>query len=320
MSDDDASTPMGQLPGASLGLYDGWMTGWSYEACRRLYFMNEGPRSLPGGDRLTFLGWLSTYRNLIDVWSPVDDEGTIEELEMMEERAEGGSKGAQGGGEPISPESFDSHFEEVKGAIRAKAPYDYYAVLFASYASRLRFPREGDVRPKLIGSMHIFLTNMKGVLLPGVFDFIDHDLDEMKNETGGGERELKQRIQVWSDLVFGTLAVDDALNDWGRTLLILSILGVGLTLFLLVGGVIYGVFMVIQALPGFSAQALNSLSMSNLSSVIQNLVPAVASVGLSATLLVTKAWDGVKAFEVWVAVQLARFSRLRRRNVYAMIS
>ena len=316
-SDGDAA-PTGQLSGASLALYDGWMTGWSYEACRRLYFMNDDPRSLSPGDRLTLLGWLSTYRNLIDAWGPVDAEGTIKELDGMEEGA-GGAKGAHGGGR-TGAESFDSHFEEVKGAIRAKAPYDYYTVLFASCASRLRFPREGDVRPKLIGSMRIFLTNMKGVLPPGVFDFIDHDLDAMKDEAGEGKRELKQRIQVWSDLVFGTLKVDDALSGWGRTVLVLSILGVGLTLFLLVGGVIYGVFRVIQVLPGFSAQALNSLSMSNLSSVIQNLVPAVAALGLSASLLVTRAWDAVQAFEVWVAVQLARSVRLRRRNVYAMIA
>ena len=317
-SSDGDSTPTGQLSGASLGLYDGWMTGWAYEACRSLYFMNDDPRSLSPDDRLTLLGWLSTYRNLIDAWGPVDAEGTTKELDGMEERAGGASRGTHG--EEITAESFDSHFEEVKGAIRAKAPYDYYTVLFASYASRLRFPREGDVRPKLIGSMHIFLTNMKGVLAPGVFDFIDHDLDEMKDETGEGKRELKQRIQVWSDLVFGTLAVDDALNGWGRTILVLSILGVGLTLFLLVGGVIYGVFRVIQVLPGFSAQALNSLSMSNLSSVMQNLVPAVAALGLSTSLLVTRAWDAVQTLEVWVAVQLGRFLGLRRRNVYAMIS
>jgi hypothetical protein len=294
------------------------MTGWSFEACRRLYFMNDDPRSLSPDDRLTLLGWLSTYRNLIGTWGPVDAEGTTKELDRMEERA-GVAKGPHGG-ERIGAESFDSHFEEVKGAIRAKAPYAYYTVLFASCASRLRFPREGDVRPKLIGSMHIFLTNMKGVLPPGVFDFIDNDLDEMKNEAGEGQRDLKQRVQVWSDLVFGTLTVGDALNGWGRTMLVLSIMGVGLTLFLLVGGVIYGVFRVIQVLPGFSAQALNSLSMSNLSSVIQNLVPAVAALGLSASLLVTRAWDAVQAFEVWVAVQLARFVRLRRRNVYAMIA
>jgi len=281
--------------------------------------MNDDPRSLSPDDRLTLLGWLSTYRNLIDSWGPVDAEGTIKEIDRMEERAGGASMGTHVG-EPITAGSFDSHFEEVKGAIRAKAPYDYYAVLFASYASRLRFPREGDVRPKLIGSMRIFLTNLKGVLPPGVFDFIDHDLDGMKNDTDEGKKELKQRIQVWSDLVFGTLAVEDALNGWGRALLVLSILGVGLTLFLLVGGAIYGVFRVIQVLPGFSARALDSLSMSNLSSVIQNLVPAVAALGLSASLLVTRAWDAVQAFEVWVAVELARFGSLRRRNVYAMIS
>ncbi|MDA4116384.1 MAG: hypothetical protein OK442_07510 [Thaumarchaeota archaeon] len=316
-SSDGDSTPAGQLSGASLALYDGWMTGWSYEACRHLYFMNDDPGSLPPDERLTLLGWLSTYRNLIDAWCPVDAEGTTKELDMMEERAGAASKGHHSG-EPITAGSFDSHFEEVKGAIRAKAPYDYYTVLFASYASRLRFPREGDVRPKLVGSLRVFLENMKGVLQPGVFDFIDNDLDEVKDDAEG-ERDLKQRIQIWSDLVFGTLSVDDALNGSGRALVVLSILGVGLTLFLLVGGIIYGVFKVIQVLPGFSPQALNSLSMSNLSSVIQNLVPAVAALGLSTSLLVTRAWDAVQAFEVWVAVQLARFVRLRRRNVYAMI-
>jgi hypothetical protein len=315
---DGDSAPTGQLSGASLALYDGWMTGWSYEACRRLYFMNDDPRSLSPDDRLTLLGWLSTYRNLIDASGPVDADGTTKELDRMEESAGEAPKGHHGG-EAITVESFDSHFEEVKGAIRAKAPYAYYTVLFASCASRLRFPREGDTSPKLLGSMHVFLTNMKGVLPPGVFDFVDHDLDEMRDEKKEGDKELKQSVQVWSDLVFGTLSVGDALNGWGRTVLVLSILGVGLTLFLLVGGVIYGVYRVIQALPGFSAQALNSLSMSNLSSVIQNLVPAVAALGLSASLLVTRAWDAVQAFEVWVAVQLARFIGLRRRNVNAMI-
>ena len=121
-SDGDAA-PTAQLSGASLALYDGWMTGWSYEACRRLYFMDEDPRSLSPDDRLTLLGWLSTYRNLIDVWRPVDAGHTIKELDRMEERA-GGGKG-QHGEDRISAESFDSHFEEVKGAIRAKAPYDY---------------------------------------------------------------------------------------------------------------------------------------------------------------------------------------------------
>ena len=279
--------------------------------------MNEDPGSLSPDDRLTLLGWLSTYRNLIDAWEPVDAEGTIKELDRMEERAGGAGRPH---GEEITAGSFDSHFEEVKGAIRARAPYDYYTVLFASYASRLRFPREGDVRPKN-HRQHAHLPHEhEGRAPAGVFDFIDHDLDEIKSAAGEGKRDLKHMIQVWSDLVFGTLSVDDALNGTGRTLLVLSILGVGLTLFLLVGGIIYGVFKVIQILPGFSAQALNSLSTSNLSSIIQNLVPAVAALGLSASLLVTRAWDAVQAFEVWVAVQLARSFRLRRRNVYAMIS
>ena len=43
--------------------------------------------------------------------------------------------------------------------------------------------------------------------------------------------------------------------------------------------------------------------------------PADAA-GLSLSLLATKAWSGMKAFELWAAVQLARYSQLRRRGVY----
>ena len=65
---------------------------------------------------------------------------------------------------------------------------------------------------------------------------------------------------------------------------------------------------------------MNSLSLGNLSSILQNFVPAVASLGLSVTFLTKNAWDAINAFELWVAVQLARVPRLRRRSVYAMIS
>jgi len=330
MSNDDApsddSNPTGELSGASLSLYDGWMTGWSYEASRNLFFLHEDPQSLSRGERSTLVGWLSTYRNLIDVWRAFDADETMKELDTMEDRVAGASRGSHGDDEPITMDSFDSHFEEVKGAIRARAPYAYYTVLFASFASRLRFPRGGDAWPMLIGSMLVFLANMKGILPPGAFDFIDDDLREMKGANpapsappkGEGDRALKQRIQVWSDLVFGTLAVEDALNSWGRALLILSILIAGLALFLLVGGIIFGLFEVILTLPGFK-QALDSLSSGNLSATIQAVVPAIATLGLSTSLLVMKAWDAVKGFEVWVAVQLAKFPALRRRNVYAMI-
>jgi hypothetical protein len=324
----DDPNPAGQLSGAALSLYDGWMTGWSYEACRRLYFLHEDPNSLSGAERSTLLGWLSTYRNLVDAWGAVYVGGTRKELDEMEENVGGASRGAHHGEETITLDSFDSHFEEVKGGIRASAPYAYYTVLFASYASRLRFPRDGDAWPMLIGSMLIFLTNMKAILPPGAFDFIDDDLMGMRRAphdlsvppTGEADRALKQRIQVWSDLVFGTLAVGDALNGWGGALVVLSIVGASLGLFLVVGGIIFGLFDVIRMLPGFNAQALNSLSLSNLSSIIQTAVPTIAAVGLSTSLLVTRAWDAVESFEVWVAVQLAKIPALRRRNVYAMIS
>lgn len=315
----------GGLTGTSRALYDGWMTGWSFEASRHLYFLDGDPQGLSAEDRLTLLSWISTYRNLIDEWGAVDADEITKELDEMEEQV---MKKVSGRRETFTVERFDSHFEEVKGAIRARAPYAYYTVLFASCASRLRFPREGDVRPKLIGSMHIFLSNMKGIIPPGSFDVVDDDLSGMKKAPGDVpgptaarlDKALKQRIQVWSDLIFGTINVYDTLNMWGTVILLLSIVGAGLALFLLVGGIIFGVYEVIKTLPGFDAQALNSFSSGNLSSFLQNVVPAVASLGLSATFLTKKAWDSVNAFELWVAIQLARVQRLRRRSVYAMIS
>lgn len=311
----------GELFGPSLPLYDGWMTGWSYEACRHFYFANGGPEALALGDRATLLSWLSTYRNLIDDYGPVDVDETMKELDAMEETVEDADKTPRKVEERATMESFDSHFQEVNGAIRAKAPYAYYAVLFASYASRLRFPRDGDAWPKLVGSMRIFLSNLKSVLPPGAFDVIDGDLEEMKeSRPDESDTALKRRIQVWSDLVFGTISVYDSLNKVGTAVLSALLVLAGLAIVLLAGGVIVAVYDVIQSLPGFNSQALSSLSLSNLTPILKNVVPAIASIGVSISLFATRAWDAFQAFDLWVAVKLARLQSLRKRFVYAMIS
>jgi hypothetical protein len=96
------SSSDGKTSDASVSLYQGFMTGWSYEACRGLYYQ-EGelwsvPKSVPDGQqpkpsskdkaelakvRNRLLPWLSTYANLVSEWAAVGADGVSDDLDHI---------------------------------------------------------------------------------------------------------------------------------------------------------------------------------------------------------------------------------------------
>jgi hypothetical protein len=68
---------VGQTSGASGELYKGWMTGWSFEACRNLYYPEHYFSSPQATRKDTYettqdlLVWLATYWDLVASWCAV---------------------------------------------------------------------------------------------------------------------------------------------------------------------------------------------------------------------------------------------------------
>jgi hypothetical protein len=230
-------------------------------------------------------------------------------------------------------DAFDRDVAEILGTIRAQVPYGYHTAAFASDSSRLPYPRETDNRTDTLKRLRGSLSKIRQVVPQGAFDVINNDLKKMikKNESPFGdpisddkskqtkeqrektEKQLTEVVQVWADLMLGTLAAKDALSGRGRTLLYVSVGAVGLVLFSIVGMVIGLVFLAIPILTGTGAAGLSLSTMKDLISSISTLVTTLSAVGLSLLLLATKAWSGVKAFEPWAAVQLARWPWMRKR-------
>jgi hypothetical protein len=264
----DKSSSSSSSPDAAHGsLFQGFMIGYAYEACRNLYFVQTPRRSAgalkrEGGQMLVIEGraellqWINTYVNLISELSLQGVGALTENLGQMakditpargRERGEGEEKKAVAEGQregtmtsrspvakdtskktfdssvaaaptvtttatapgalasmsgtvlapttssssppPQSPlpltahsvpdiESFDLEFDAVLGAIRAKIPYAYYAVLFGEYCSRLRHPREEDSLSRSAKYLDGWLSEMGNALPGGAYDIIHHDLEK----------------------------------------------------------------------------------------------------------------------------------------------
>jgi hypothetical protein len=199
-------------------LYKAWMTGFSYEACRSLYLPGEVPpprtddQVMEYRDRI--LPWLSTYLNLLSEWSAAGIDQVTDDLEQMMkdvqktvhpphlgppattappaapallEQGEDGNASAD--------DKFDSDFDVVIGAIRAKDPYGRYAALFGEYSSRLTHLREGDTVAKLADAIRDNLCEMKNVLPDGAYEVIDSDLQRLEgSQQGGMVKELEKDV------------------------------------------------------------------------------------------------------------------------------
>lgn len=321
------------------------MTGFSYEACRNLYFVErvpEPPRPAKPEDwdkfvkyREDLLRWISTYVNLVSEWCAVGVDKVSDDLEKMAKdvapssdgrhRADGAPSKAPTSAAPpgLERESFDADFDEVLGAVRAKVPYAYYAVLFGQYCSRLRHPRKdhdplskADDRRTIANDLLGCLAQMAHVLPDGAYEVIEHDLNMYTNP--GLENLIeptnpKQDIQTWSDLIFGVVTPREILNQFGNSLLYGSVVLLGLGLSLIVVLVVSVVFMGVTNIPGINLSNLSLQTGQDFISSVQTVITTLAAVGLSLSLLVTRAWALLQSFEGAAIIFLAKRPRLRRR-------
>jgi hypothetical protein len=229
-------------------------------------------------------------------------------------------------------ESFDAEFDEVLGAIRAKVPYAYYAVLFGEYCSRLRHPRDEDSRSRSAKYLDGWLSEMRNALPGGAYEVIHCDLEkyaaasrkgrrraqgekEGEEEHEGGAKEmdeLKQRIQTWADLICGTTTPRTILTLLGSSLLYGSVALVGILVSLLVAAVIIAVFTGVAHIPGIDLTGLSMYTGQNLISSAQTVTTTLAAAGLSLTLLATRAWAWMQAFEREATYTLAKRVWLRK--------
>jgi hypothetical protein len=360
-SDQNAPSPSDKVSTASAALYKGWMTGWSYEACRNLYFSGKNPKSYSSEVKEDLLLWLSTYLNLVSGWSPVAVDSISADLEQMTADVTSagagtpsplpggqGEKVAQEGTSlaslaakltdivsslssiagtpspagtqtapaipaPITVATFDADFEGVAGAVRAQAPYAYDAVCFGQRCSRLVHPRSEDANKTedTITELTNRLTQMRSFLPVGAYDVIRSDLDACKGwgnpSNDKKTKALKEDIQIWSELMFGTATPKDLLKWRGSAILYFSLAMVAVVLFTLISGIVFGVGMLY-----YSFTSLAGIHLSNLGSYTKDFVTDVAALlgglntlGLTISLLSSKAWSGLKEFETWAAVHLA---------------
>ncbi|HEV2390229.1 MAG TPA: hypothetical protein VGS04_05845 [Nitrososphaerales archaeon] len=343
-SDDEDSSPNGQSGLAASTLYKSWMTGFSYEACRNLYLPDGVPPSNTDdqvrGYRDKILPWLSTYLNLVSELCAVGMDDVTDDLERMLKKVRGmtdplssvsdsrqvassSEKEREGAS---ADDKFDSDFDLVLGAIRAREPYGCYAALSGEFSSRLTHPRQGDTQAKLAALLRDNLGEMKNVLPDGAYEVIDSDLGrlqaarqgdivaELENqvEAASGKRALNEEIATWTDLMFGVATPDGILSAQGRGLAYTLVVVVGLGLILGIGLVIFLVLKVVANIPGMDVPSLSLVSGNNFISTVETVSTTLTTVGLSFGLLVTKAWASLQAFERAALLFFAKMPRFRR--------
>lgn len=350
-SDGEDSSPDGQWGHAASTLYKSWMTGFSYEACRNLYLPDGVPPPQTDdqvrGYRDKVIPWLSTYLNLVSEWCAVGTDDVTGDLEQMIKEVRGmpgprtsdsdrphPASHQQGEKEHASADDkFDSDFDLVLGAIRAKEPYGCYAALSGEFSSRLTHPRQGDTQAKLAALLRDNLFEMKNVLPDGAYDVIDSDLSRIQGgqqggvfaelekqvETSPGKRALYEEIATWTDLMFGVATPEGILSARGRGLAYTLVVVVGLGLILGIGLAIFLVLKVVANIPGMDLSSLSLSGGNNFISTVETVSTTLSTVGLSFGLLVTKAWASLQAFERATLLFFAKIPRFRRHvePVYA---
>jgi hypothetical protein len=206
----------GKSSGASDVLYKAWMTGFAYEACRNLYLPDGVPPPHTDDEvreyRDKILPWLSTYLNLVSEWGAAGMDDVTDDLKQMikDVRKTADSPASAPvsddpgplavptsphqwkAGEADADDKFDSDFDLVLGAIRAKEPYGCYAALSGEYCSRLTHLREGDTVARLAAALRDNLCEMKNALPDGAYEVIDSDLSKIESPRGGVISELEK--------------------------------------------------------------------------------------------------------------------------------
>jgi hypothetical protein len=123
---------------------------------------------------------------------------------------------------------------------------------------------------------------------------------------------LKQRIQTWADLICGTSTPRSILTLLGSGLLYCSVAFTGVLVSLIVAAAIIAVFTGVAHMPGIDLTGLSMYTGQNLISSVQTITTTLAAAGLSLSLLATKAWAWLQAFEREATYYLAKRVWLRK--------
>jgi hypothetical protein len=305
----------GQVSG---NLYKGWMAGYAYRACSDLYF-GKGLPKLEPADRLVLLEWLLTYGNVLNDLSASGTDAIAKGLAAMAADVSSG-KDTQS----VNVGDFDAWFAEVAGALRAKMPYAFPAAKFGRDTDALNHTPVGSDVSGLCDDLLDSLQGLKNALPHGVFSVISHDISDLASRPfadvavrpAGKKRHARvwYVTKTWSELILGTITVRDALNQTGRTLYYAAVGGVAIGLFSVVGLVMVLPFLIVPAILNVPLSSLSLTTGKDLFTTIQTLVGTLSAVGLSISLLASKAWNGMKSFEPWMAVRLARRKWARREE------
>jgi hypothetical protein len=157
------------------------------------------------------LPWLSTYLNLVSEWKAegmdyvTDDlKRMVKDVRNMADRPAPAPHDSDKSGLLAAPtlqgkkrdasadDEFDSDFDLVLGAIRAKEPYGCYAALSGEYCSRLTHLREGDTVARLASALRDNFCEMQNALPDGAYEVIDSDLSKMESPRWGLVNELEK--------------------------------------------------------------------------------------------------------------------------------
>lgn len=345
-----AAKTSGNGNGAPDGLYDGWMTGWAYQAIRDLYFARENSSGLSPDDWKNLAEFTYAYSNIIEEWGEIGFEDLTSCMGNIRKHVstslEEMKKGDRSDTDQRSKRSqFEGWFKGIEGAARTKGPYVSDVMEFSSAASQWSYS-------PTIDQMQLF-KNMRDDLLPKIKSAVPASAHEIVSDDMGRllrvwrhdfswaekrerrlvlllsrlgrterrkveeapvdeQREAKKRqlVREWSELILGAESAREILNWWGRTTLYVLLGMLGITSFILVG---VAFFFLITEIPALFGVALSKLTISDLNTILS----IVAAVGISLPVLATKLWGGLIAAEHQLAIKLTRVVTFRRNSLFS---
>ena len=320
----------------------GWLTGYSYNACRTLYFerysLDKGFKwetwdNLPTQDakaqadekkKITgLLVYLNTYKSLVDHWNiDAKHKKTVEKMiENTEEfwkaanrnTPQEAEKRKKAKHEPVALEDFDTLFHTIEGVAGAENQLGYLSMEFSGCANAMDNLEKAHI-PEVEKEIKGRLLDLKNFLSESAYSVVENDIDEIVYDakTEGLDDDLKRdqrRTWDWPNLILGTRSVTEILNDNGKGLLHFLIALFGALIFLIVFLVIGVIFNYIPDVLSYFKIDLTSISLSNINDLISSLATIIGiltGVGVSLAIVAQKTWNGLKTLETKFAELIAR--------------
>ena len=319
----------------------GWLTGYSYNACKTLYFDRfkldkgfdwEKWRDLPARDAKTqtdekkkvtgLLVYLNTYKSLVDHWN-IDErhKKTVEKMvanteeywKAAQRKPEEAEKLRKVKHEPVALEEFDVLFHIIEGVAGAENQLGYLSMEFSGCANALDNLEKADI-PGVEKEIKGKLLDLKNFLSDSAYSVVENDIDQIVYDakTKGLDDDLKRdkrRSWDWSNLILGTRSVNEILNDKGKSLLYFLIALFGALIFLIIFLIIGVIFNYIPDVLSYFKIDLSHISLSNINDLISSLATIIGiltGVGVSLAIVAQKTWNSLKTLETRFAELIAR--------------